>query len=150
VEEMLIAPCGMNCGVCASYLALKNDVKNQGLKISYCTGCRPRNKKCAFLKKRCRRLMEGQVKYCYECLEFPCEPLHGLTKRYRTLYRMSMIENLAIIRDQGIQALLEREAEKWRCPDCGGVISCHNGLCFSCGVEAIINKKKKYRWGDDE
>jgi len=47
----LIAPCGMNCALCASYLALVNDLKSKGIKISYCTGCRARNKKCAFMKK---------------------------------------------------------------------------------------------------
>jgi hypothetical protein len=31
MEEQVIAPCGMNCGVCASYLAMKNDLKKKGL-----------------------------------------------------------------------------------------------------------------------
>jgi hypothetical protein len=26
----LIAPCGMNCGVCANYLAMQNDLKKKG------------------------------------------------------------------------------------------------------------------------
>lgn len=34
----LIAPCGMNCGLCASFLALKNEVKAKGVKIPYCIG----------------------------------------------------------------------------------------------------------------
>jgi hypothetical protein len=29
MEEKLIAPCGMNCGVCVSYLAMKNDLNKQ-------------------------------------------------------------------------------------------------------------------------
>lgn len=35
MEEKLIAPCGMNCGVCASYLAMKNDLKNKGFGKKY-------------------------------------------------------------------------------------------------------------------
>lgn len=42
---------------------------------------------------------------------------------------MSMIENLVFIRDHGIEKFLEKEEEKWKCPECGEVIYCHNGLC---------------------
>ena len=30
MEEKPIAPCGMNCGVCVSYLAMENDLKRKG------------------------------------------------------------------------------------------------------------------------
>ena len=112
----------------------------------YCTGCRPRDKKCAFLKKRCRLLLDGDVKYCYECEDFPCERLEHLDKRYRTHFRMSMIENLEYIRDHGINEFLEKEQEKWQCPTCSGVICCHNGICFDCGLDELKSKKKMYRW----
>ncbi|MGA3288914.1 MAG: DUF3795 domain-containing protein [Candidatus Bathyarchaeia archaeon] len=52
VNPELIAPCGMNCALCSGYLALKNDVKSKGVRMSYCTSCRPRNKNCSFLKKK--------------------------------------------------------------------------------------------------
>jgi hypothetical protein len=148
MEEVLIAPCGMNCALCSGYLAFKNDVKSRGLKMAYCAGCRPRNKQCAFLKKHCQRLSGGEITYCYECPEFPCRNLKHLDKRYRTNYRMSVIENLEFIRENGVEKLLEKEAEKWRCPDCGGVICCHNGICFECGLELLKAKKKLYRWED--
>ena len=73
MKEELIAPCGMNCSICSGYLALLYNVKDKGLKMPYCTGCRPRNKQCAFLKKSCELLLTNKVKYCYECQEFPCE-----------------------------------------------------------------------------
>ncbi len=66
MEELLIAPCGMNCALCSGYLALKHDVKSQGVGMPYCAGCRPRGKNCAFLKKRCELLGQGQVQYCYQ------------------------------------------------------------------------------------
>lgn len=147
--EVLIAPCGMNCGVCSGYLALKNYVKSKGVKMTYCAGCRPRNKQCAFLKKKCQRLLKGLVQYCYECDVFPCASLLHIDKRYRTLFRMSMIDNLKYIKEHGIKKFLKKEEEKWRCPDCGGTISCHNGICFSCGLEKLKNKKKIYRRTDD-
>jgi len=47
----LIAPCGMNCSVCSSYFAHKYDLRSKGVRVPYCTGCRPRDKKCAFLER---------------------------------------------------------------------------------------------------
>ncbi|MHB8104356.1 MAG: DUF3795 domain-containing protein, partial [Dehalococcoidales bacterium] len=59
METILVAPCGMNCGLCSAYLAMKNDLKKLGIQRSYCAGCRPRGKNCAFMKKNCELLGEG-------------------------------------------------------------------------------------------
>lgn len=59
-----------------------------------------------------------------------------------------MIDNLETIKERGIEQFLEREREKWQCPDCSGVISCHNGICFNCGLDKLRAKRKKYRWED--
>ncbi len=146
MKEELIAPCGMNCNICASYLAITHDVKGEGIRMAYCKGCRPRNKACSFLRKRCGLLLENKVEYCFECDEFPCEHLSAIDKRYRTHYRMSEIKNLERIRDDGISSFLEAERVKWRCPGCGGVVCCHNGICFDCGLDELRRKKKLYRW----
>jgi hypothetical protein len=147
METALIAPCGMNCAVCSAFLARKYDLKKHGIMGSYCAGCRPQGRNCAFMKKSCERLGNGIVEYCYECTEYPCRRLKHLDKRYRTNYHMSMIENLDSIKEQGVEQFLKREQEKWRCPECGGTISCHGGLCFKCGVEKLKAKKKgRYKW----
>jgi hypothetical protein len=146
MNETLIAPCGMNCAICSGYLAFKHAVKSQGIRMTYCTGCRARNKKCAFLKKRCNLLMNGTVTYCYECSDFPCKHLETIDKRYRSTFRMSLIENLKTIKNSSITRLLEEQESKWKCSKCGGVICCHNGICFDCGLEKLRNKRNLYRW----
>ena len=143
MNEELIAPCGMNCAVCAGYLARQYDLKSQGIMKGYCVGCRPRGKNCAFMKKRCERLGSGRVKYCYECAEYPCRNLKHLDKRYRTNYRMSMIENLEYIKKHGIETFLKKEEAKWRCPECGAVICCHNGILLSLWVGKAEGKEKE-------
>ncbi|MFH1101996.1 MAG: DUF3795 domain-containing protein [Methanobacteriota archaeon] len=148
-NDSLIAPCGMNCGICSGYLARYYDVKNKGVKMPYCTGCRPRDKQCAFLKKRCDQLLNKKITYCYECITFPCKPLQHIDNRYRTFFRMSMIENLQFIKKNGATVFLKKEEDKWRCPTCGGRISCHNGICYHCGLEKLKKKKKPFRWEDD-
>lgn len=149
IEKELVAPCGMNCAICSSYLAFKNDLKNKGVQMPYCIGCRPRDKKCAFLKKRCSLLMNKKIEFCYECDEFPCNNLKKIDKRYRSNYHMSMIENLENLKESGISKFLEKEQKKWKCSKCGKLICCHNGICFNCQLPKLKQKTKKYRWTDD-
>ena len=60
-----------------------------------------------------------------------------------------MIENLNYIKERGIEKFLEKEKLKWKCPNCDGIISCHNGICFECELDKLRNKKKLYRWENE-
>lgn len=148
MEGKLIAPCGMNCGVCINYLAMKNDLNKQGFRKSYCEGCLPRGKNCLHMGDQCGALKTGLYRFCYECTAFPCKRLKTLDKRYRTKYHLSMIENLKVIEECGLERFIKNEEEKWNCPDCGDRICCHNGLCLKCKIETLRNNKK-YRWDQD-
>jgi hypothetical protein len=146
MEEKLIAPCGMNCNICAQFLAQTLDVKSKGVRIPYCIGCRPRGKTCAFIKKRCEVLMREKVNYCYECDIFPCENLQKLDKRYKSRFHMSMIQNLKEIKSKGVKYFLKQQEEQWKCSKGDHYISCHNGLCFVCDFGKLQKRKKKYDW----
>jgi hypothetical protein len=145
----LIAPCGMNCGLCASHLAFRHRIKAKGIRMAQCPGCRPRNKLCAFIKKKCPKLMKNKVRFCFECGDIPCERLQHLDQRYRTLFRMSMVENLKFIKKNGLAKFLTAQRKKWKCPKCGDTVCCHNGLCFSCDLAKLKKRKRIYRWKDD-
>ena len=148
MNENLIAPCGMNCSLCVSYLAQKNNLNKQGFKRVYCEGCLPRGKNCLHMSDKCELVGKGLVRFCNECQDFPCKRLKALDKRYRTKYHMSMIENLRTIKENGIASFLRKEAEKWSCPDCGHMICCHNGLCLNCIIDKL-RQNRKYRWGEE-
>jgi hypothetical protein len=150
LDEVLIAPCGMNCGLCSSYLTLKHNLKKSGIMRAECSGCRPRGKNCAFMKKACEFLSSGTYKYCFECSGYPCERLKGLDKRYRSFYHMSMIENLDYIKKNGIIKFLNQQTEEWQCPECGATICCHNGICYNCHSEKLVTLKRRYRWEEDQ
>jgi hypothetical protein len=147
MTEELIAPCGMNCGVCSAYLAGKNGLKKQGFNRVYCQGCLPRGKNCLHMGDRCEKLANGLVRFCFECGGFPCKRLEALDKRYRTKYRLSMLENLNAIKERGMESFLKEQQEKWGCPNCGGMVCCHIGLCLNCQLDTL-RKNRKYRWGE--
>jgi hypothetical protein len=147
MEEHLIAPCGMNCALCVSYLAMQNHLKEQGFNKKYCPGCLPRGKHCVHMQAHCDLVGKGLVRFCFECEDFPCSRLKTLDQRYRTKYHMSMIANLEYIKEFGIQKFLQKQESEWLCPECGGVICCHNGLCLNCDLDTLRHHKK-YRWGE--
>jgi hypothetical protein len=78
---------------------------------------------------------ERKGRYCSACAEFPCQRLAQLDKRYRTKYHMSMLDNLAAIRKDGIRAFVKAERERWTCKACGGTIDVHHSRCSVCGKE---------------
>lgn len=126
-ESLLIAPCGMNCGICLAYLR----------KTNKCPGCRieltvkPKTRTHCKIKN-CWFFKDSNSKFCYECIEYPCKRLKQLDKRYRTKYRMSMIENLGNIKNIGLDNFVKREKIRWRCSECGGVLCVHKGFCLIC------------------
>lgn len=136
-DEDLIAPCGMNCGLCSNYLARRVDLRKEGIRRGYCVGCRPCGENCRRAKGNCDLLAEGQVEYCYECKEFPCDWLTRLDNLYRAKYHLSMIENQEYIKENGIKEFLVKEKRKWSCTECDGVICCHDGICYDCGLEKL-------------
>ncbi|MFA5292829.1 MAG: DUF3795 domain-containing protein [Phycisphaerae bacterium] len=124
----LIAPCGINCGVCHAYLRENNK----------CPGCRGSDigkpitrVKCKI--KICEVFKNKKAKFCFQCNDLPCDKLKHLDKRYRTKYNMSMIENLGNIEKSGIRKFLLNEKTRWICSNCGGTICVHKGFCYSCG-----------------
>ncbi len=144
----LIAPCGMNCGVCKAYLAYSRNVPYKKGKVYHCPGCRVRDKNCAFIKRDCHRKVGKQLTFCFECTDMPCKRLVKLDELYRARYGMSMVENLKIIKEKGISEFIRSQTEKYRCPSCGDVVSVHDGKCYACGFQGEKPKgtNPKHRW----
>jgi len=65
MREELIAPCGMNCGLCISYQFKENDLNRKGFHRTYCPGCIPRDKNCTYMKSTCEKVGEGRVRFCF-------------------------------------------------------------------------------------
>lgn len=104
LNNNLIAPCGMNCGLCLHYLRASN-------KYPGCFSGRKVNGKS--IKCDIRLCKDRHGKYCFNCDKFPCERLKRLDKRYQEKYGMSEIENLRNIKEKGVKSFLEQEEKRW-------------------------------------
>lgn len=128
-DEKMIAPCGMNCGVCIARFRSRNVCPGcrqdkQG-KPSVCTRC---------IIKKCTYLAETASGYCYECPKFPCTRMKQLDARYRKNYSTSLIGNLNKIRENGIGHFLNEETLNWTCTACGKITSIHRNHCIHCNT----------------
>ncbi len=134
MDVSLIAPCGMNCALCLAYQRDKN----------HCPGCRDDSVRKSDYHARCvikhceKRLQNGWVN-CSPC-EKPCPRLKRLDKRYREKYGMSMLENLACIREGGMKTFLAQQTKRWTCPECKGLMCVHRGRCLVCEPAANTAK----------
>jgi len=121
MDTGLIAPCGMNCGVCRAYLRTDNP----------CHGCRDVEHYKLKTRAQCRlRLCKKRKgRFCYDCTLFPCARLTYLDQRYRNNYRMSLIENLQTIKKFGLRKFVDTEKERWVKGD--KVLCVHNRCLYN-------------------
>ena len=129
IKAELIAPCGMNCGICLAHIRDR----------ATCPGCRientsksPSRFRCVIVN--CEHIRQSESGFCYGCPKYPCARLKRLDMRYKTKYGMSMLENLEYIRDYGPEAFVYKETERWRCPECGATFCVHRPDCIECGT----------------
>lgn len=129
IPASMMAPCGMNCGVCAAHLRDRNRCAGclaaEGPKLRHCLVCSI---------KVCAERTEGAT-FCFDCAKYPCRRLRQLDLRYRTKYNMSMLENLDHMRELGLDRFMVIENTRWVCPSCGSPICVHNRRCYGCGAQ---------------
>jgi hypothetical protein len=127
-SEDLIAPCGINCRTCHGYIRSKNR----------CNGCRHIDPETGKARvnckiKNCEHLRETESRLCSSCPVFPCTRMKHIDKRYSTKYHTSLINNLEIIRKEGMEVFLAGEVKRWTCPSCGALTCVHRENCLKCG-----------------
>jgi hypothetical protein len=121
ITRSLIAPCGMDCGICVGHLRDKNR----------CQGCMApdKGKPRAYAACRIKNCKRRTGKFCFTCKIFPCHLIRHLDKRYRTRYGMSEIGNLNAIKAKGISSFVKSERKKWQ--NSKGVLCVHNRKRYS-------------------
>jgi hypothetical protein len=120
-DPALIAPCGINCGICRAHLRPRNP----------CLGCNNDTHEKSRVRSRClmRLCDKRKGRFCGRCGDYPCDRLAHLDRRYRTCYGMSEIENLNYIRDHGLKKFLEAESRRWIFEE--GILCVHDRMFYA-------------------
>ena len=131
IEAHMIAPCGLDCKLCSRHLQADHPCPG----CNGPDGCKPDccRVDCAIVHCAVRKTLPGG--FCDACVKFPCADVMEKETRYSNAYPMveTPIGNLAYIRKCGMDAFLKQERRRWSCPDCGGIICVHDGVCSGCG-----------------
>ena len=127
VERELLAPCGLYCGVCAIYIADRDDnlkfkerltdVYGVGIEELHCKGCLSDEifKYCEVCPIReCTR--EKGYEGCNECEDFPCKFVEDFPL---PVGKKVILRAVPEWRELGTERWVEGELERYHCPECG-------------------------------
>ncbi|HNW98972.1 MAG TPA: DUF3795 domain-containing protein [Bacteroidales bacterium] len=117
----LVAPCGIDCGICELYTCKDNTqlfdqlvAKGISKDIIPCKGCRPTNGKCPLIQKICETfncISKKKLNFCYECNDFPCLTLHPSADRANKLPHNMKMYNLCTIKKEGVENFVKKSSE---------------------------------------
>ncbi|HBF36042.1 MAG TPA: hypothetical protein DDW50_01835, partial [Firmicutes bacterium] len=113
----LVAPCGLDCGICELYLCKDNAQLYKALiekgipkeKIP-CKGCRSIKGNCPAFESTCETYqcaVKNKIDFCSECNEFPCIKVQPGANRADSLPHNMKVFNLCTIKRIGLEAFIE-------------------------------------------
>jgi hypothetical protein len=120
-RERLVAPCGIDCGVCELYIAgsrpeLAAILASKGIPREKlpCKGCRNINGECPVIAGQCETFAcvgERGVEFCFQCAQFPCEKLAPAADRADVLPHNTKVFNLCVIRRDGVAGFVRASVD---------------------------------------
>ena len=139
IRRELVPPCGLYCGVCAVYMAHRdNNLKFKerltgvyavGVDEIKCEGCLSDEpffycRTCAIKTCTAERGLEG----CHQCDDFPCQTIESFPL---PVGKRVILRAIPYWREHGTEKWIEDEEERYLCPHCGyrlfrGAKTCRN------------------------
>ena len=142
VERELLAPCGLYCGVCAIYIADRDDnlkfkekltdLYGVGMEELHCKGCLSDEvfKYCEVCPIReCTR--EKGYEGCNECDDFPCKFVEDFPL---PVGKKVILRAVPEWRALGTELWVEEELERYHCHECGYPLFRGAKRCRNCKV----------------
>lgn len=161
LNPALVAPCGLYCGVCAIYIAyrenhhklkerlvnlFKGGIPGKGTLPSSenlstedirCSGCLSDNvfmycKHCEI--KDCTR--EKGYTGCHQCNEFPCQYIEDFPM---TVSKKVILRAIPYWREVGTEKFIEDEETRYICPECGNKVFRGAVKCNQCQTKLDLD-----------
>lgn len=155
LNQDLLAPCGLYCGVCAVYLATRdgND-KLKGILAGVYQGKLPGSQDITPEMISCRGCLSGQtwgfcsncairacaqgrgLAGCHQCSDWPCQLIQGFPMAIGKKVIMRSVPRRAEVGDE---AWATEEEARYRCPACGQGLTRGAPRCHHCGVAVDLD-----------
>ena len=161
INPDFIAPCGLYCGVCAIYMAHRDDNRklkerlvglyqgggigkgtlpnSEGLSVEdiRCRGCLSDD-----LFMHCRqceiRICTQEKGYtgCHQCAEFPCNHIENFPM---TVGKKVILRAIPHWREVGTEKWIQEEEARYVCPECGNKVFRGVVRCNQCKAELDLD-----------
>jgi hypothetical protein len=151
VNKNLLAPCGLYCGVCAIYIAHRDDnlkfkERLRGLYGRWsknvedikCTGCMSDDVVFGFCQKcPIRDCVKGNgIEGCHQCDEWPC----GMIERFPIpVGKKVLMKDIPKWRELGTEKWVEMVENRYKCPDCGNPLFRGAKRCNKCKATVDVD-----------
>jgi hypothetical protein len=155
VDDQLLSPCGLYCGVCAVYYATRDNneklkerlvgvyqgrlpgSENLSVQDIHCEGCLS-EKPFGFCKRCIVRDCVHNRGYtgCHECNEFPCRFIEEFPMPVGKKVIMRAIPQR---REWGTQEWVEAEEARYICPECGHMLFRGVKRCNKCKTSVDLD-----------
>ena len=147
VNNELLAHCGLYCGVCAIYIAHRdnNDKSKEKLAGAYgvaqeevkCEGCLSDTpfvycKSCKIKDCANEKGYEG----CHQCDDFPCEHIDNFPV---PTGKKVILRSVPHRREVGTEAWVKAEEDRYKCPECGNATFRGARRCKECKTEVDLD-----------
>jgi hypothetical protein len=145
--KQLAAPCGLYCGVCAIYIAHRDDnlkfkerltgLYGVGMDDLHCKGCLSDD---VFLYCRVcpiKACTAGKgIAGCHQCADFPCGHIDAFPL---PVGKRVILRSIPAWRELGTDQWMEAEEKRYHCPRCGNTLFRGAKRCRSCGEAADMD-----------
>jgi hypothetical protein len=140
----LAAPCGLYCGVCAIYIAHRDDnlkfkerltgLYGVGMDDLHCKGCLSDDVfvYCRVCPIKACTAGKG-IAGCHQCADFPCGHIDAFPL---PVGKRVILRSIPAWRELGTDCWMETEEKRYHCPSCGNALFRGAKRCRSCG-EAV-------------
>lgn len=124
--------CGVYCGACPILLTTKTGKIDED---KQCHGCKSEKNTgyCATCGiKTCAQ--DKGYEFCNQCNELKtCELIQKFVSDTQYPYGQCVLDNMKMIRDEGLPKWLKIQDKRWRCENCGTSHSWYHETCPQCG-----------------
>lgn len=147
-QQNLAAPCGLYCGACSIYVAGRRGDSKRLDQIATgmaqylgrpvevedlaCEGCLSEviALQCRDCVLRACAFGKG-LTHCAQCSDFPCQQIIAFNNDGMP-HHSEVLDNIQRQQVIGIDAWLEEQEERWRCPHCGCAVDWYASQCLDC------------------
>ena len=142
INQELVAPCGLYCGVCGIYCATASDDQPLKEKLAKAYGDTPDKINCRdclsdsvywYCKvcpvKSCTR--EKRYSGCHQCESFPCDKIENFPVSEG---KKNILRAIPLWRELGTEAFIKGEEKLFSCDNCGAKLFRGARKCRQCGT----------------